>query len=90
MNTIPAEVLTELRIAEDFVDAAAQAYDITWATLERRKVEMCAAREALEQANQSWEAAARANDLAQAKLAQLRRAEGLVLTADGYALTKTP
>lgn len=90
MAEITAEVREALAAAEQFVDAAAQAYDVTWATLEQRKTELRAAEDALELANRSWEAAARANDLAQAELAKLRRREGLVRTADGYALVKTP
>lgn len=89
-QTIPAEVLEDLATADEFAAAAATCYEVTWAMLEQRKAELAEAQERFEQANTAWEVAARANDLAQQKQASLRRAEGLVLTADGYQLAKTP
>jgi hypothetical protein len=83
---IPADVLDELKVAEEFVDGALQGLEISAATLEIRERELAEATEALGRAQQTYEVMCRASDLAGRKFATLCKSAGVVRRADGFAV----
>jgi hypothetical protein len=83
---IPADVLEQFETELEFLEAAEQAVMITAQMAEQRHSERIEAEEASERADNSWQAAQRALELAEQRMGAILKRHGLVRAADGIRL----